>query len=79
MALEQELETFQQALPRLLTNPQNRGKFALVHGSEITVWDDLEAGLQAGYERYGVEPFLVQEIAENIEPVYFSRNLSRCP
>jgi hypothetical protein len=68
MAIKQELDTFRQALPGLLANPRNRGKFALVYRSEITVCDDLEAGLQAGYERYEVAPFLVQEIAENVNP-----------
>ncbi len=81
MALERELETFLRELPRLLADPANRGRFALVHGDSVdSLWPTLEAGLEAGYLRFGVEPFMVKEITEHEETQYFSRNLfKRCP
>jgi hypothetical protein len=60
----------------LLANPDNVGKFALVHGDRVdSVWATMEAALDAGYERFGVEPFLVEHIVEKEKPRYFSRNI----
>jgi hypothetical protein len=81
MALERELETFRRELPRLLADPANRGRFALVHDDKVdSVWPTLEEGLEAGYNRFGVESFMVKEVTEHEESQYFSRNLfKRCP
>lgn len=79
MALEQELETFQKELPNLLQNEANRGKFVLIHGESVQgVWDTFEKALEEGYDKFGLEPFLVKEITEHEEPRFFSRNLKRC-
>lgn len=79
MALERETETFQRELPALLDDPEKLGKYALVHGDVIdSVWKTIQEALDAGYERFGIEPFLVKEIVEHEKPVYFSRNLKRC-
>jgi hypothetical protein len=76
MALEQEWQAFRRELPNLLANPDNVGKFALVHGDRVdSVWATMEAALDAGYERFGVEPFLVEHIVEKEKPRYFSRNI----
>ncbi len=80
MALEQELQTFQKELPALLTNAANRGRFALVHGDAVAgVYPSVDTALDAGYDRFGLETFLVKEITEHEEPKYFSRNITRCP
>jgi hypothetical protein len=81
MTLDRELDTLWRELPRLLADSASRGKFALVYRDAVdSVWPDLEAGLAAGYERFGLEPFMVKEIVEQEEPQYFSRNLfKRCP
>jgi hypothetical protein len=79
MALEQEMQTFRRELPHLLRTQSNHDKFVLIHGDLVdSVWDTVEEGLDAGYERFGLDIFLVQKITEHEEPVYFSRNLSRC-
>ncbi|HLN33027.1 MAG TPA: hypothetical protein VK395_35180 [Gemmataceae bacterium] len=75
MALEAELKTFQNRLPDLLAQA---GKYALVHGDEVSVWASQDEALDAGYERYGLEQFLVKEIAELEVPRYFSRRVTRC-
>jgi hypothetical protein len=78
MALERELATFQQERTRLLA--EHPGKFALIHGEAVdSVWDTAEDALDAGYARFGLEPFLVQEIVEVERPRYFSRRVTRCP
>jgi hypothetical protein len=75
MALEAELETFERRLPELLAN---EGKFALVRGEEISIWPDADSAIDAGYERYGLDQFLVKKIAEHEVPRYFSRRVTRC-
>ena len=79
LTLERELTTFRQALPRLLADAGNVGKFALVHAEIVAgVFPNFDAALAAGYDRFGLAAFLVREITDHEEPRYFSRNL-RCP
>jgi hypothetical protein len=76
MALEKEFATFQQELPKLLAEPGNEGHFALIHGDEVAgVYPSFDAALSVGYDRYGLDPFLVQEVTDRVQPQYFSRNL----
>jgi len=59
--LKRELQTYHRH-ERQLT-PGNEGRYALVHGDDAPeVWDTYEDALRAGYERFGLEPFLVKEI-----------------
>jgi hypothetical protein len=79
MTSEQEWDAFKQKLPDLLANPENCGKFSLVHGGEVAdLFDSQEEGLNAGYDRFGLEPFLVQQITVKSKPKYFSRNVKSC-
>lgn len=79
MALEKELETYKRELPRLIQEG-GQGKFALVHGDSVdSVWDTWKDALQAGYDRFGLEPFLVKEIQETERPVFFTRDIKPCP
>ncbi len=80
MALEQELETFSRELPALLANPDNREKYALVFKDNVEgIYSSQDDALAAGYDRFGIEPFLVKIVTEHEKPIYFSRNVSRCP
>lgn len=76
MALEKELETFQRELPTLSASA---GKYVLISGGEIAgLFGAYEDALKAGYEKYGLEPFLVKQI-EAVERVqYFTRPLTPC-
>lgn len=79
VALEQELGTFRRELPRLLADPTNRGKYALVRGEQVAgVFPTFDDGLAAGYDRFGFDPFMVKEIVEHEQPGFISRNV-RCP
>lgn len=77
-ALSRELAAFTQMLPGLLGDGL-RGEFLLVHVSghivNHSVWPTLDAALQAGYERFGTEPFLVREITDSPQAVRFSRGV----
>lgn len=78
MALEREWKTFLNEMPHLLHEGQ-RGKYVLIQGETVHgVWDTLDEALAAGYDRFGVAPFLAQEIDDNPKPRYFSRNVTRC-
>jgi hypothetical protein len=80
MPLEREMETFSRELPNLLSDPEKRGKYALVFGDRVdSVWPSVDDALTAGYDRFGLAPFLVKEIVEHEKPRYFSRNVTRCP
>jgi hypothetical protein len=58
--LEKELATYKRELPKLLTNI---GKFALIHGDEVSgVWETYLDALQEGCRLFGLEPFLIKEI-----------------
>jgi hypothetical protein len=62
MALEREMEAYRRELPRLLEEGE-QGRFALVHGDMvISIWDTRRDAVQAGHERFGLTPFLVQEV-----------------
>ena len=51
----------------------------IAFGSEVAgVWTSFDDALEAGYERYGLDPFLVKEVVEYEEPRYFSRNITKC-
>ena len=77
MALEKELATYQVKLEELLPH---EGKFVLIHGDEVAgTWDTYPDALQAGYQKFGLNPFLVKRI-EWIETVQnFTRDLPLCP
>lgn len=78
MALERELEAFQRELPNLLRDEANRGKYVLIHGDEVRgVWPTVDDALEAGYNAFGLDPFLVKEITDAEKPRYFSRSVTR--
>lgn len=80
MIFEQELDTFRRKLPDLLQDPNKSGLFVLIHGDVVdSFWPSQEEGLQAGYERFGLDPFLIKRVVEREEPEFFSRRVRPCP
>jgi|APMI01.1.fsa_nt_gi hypothetical protein len=52
------------------------GKFVLIAGKELVgVFDTYADALRMGYERFGLEPFLVRQIAPVDQILHFSRDL----
>jgi len=69
MFLEKERATYQRELPVLL---KDEGKFVLIHGEDIAgLFETEEEAVEAGDNRFGLEPFLVHQIREK-EPVQFT-------
>ena len=69
MALEKELETYRSKLPEW---KQYEGKFVLIKGDNVvdffTAYDDA---IRAGYKEFGLEPFMVKQVASS-EPVHYA-------
>ena len=66
--LKSELETYNRNKQQLVA--QGEGRFVVIHGDEIAgIWGTYEDALQAGYERFGLTPFLVKQI-EALERVH---------
>lgn len=76
--LERELQTYENKKAELLAN--SAGKYVVIHGDEVAgVWDTQDDALQAAYERFKLEPFLVKQITE-VERVHsFTRDIPICP
>jgi hypothetical protein len=76
MALEKELGTYQNKLQELIPN---EGKFVLIHGDQVAgIWETYEDALQAGYQRFGLEPFLVKRIQWSETIQNFTRDIPLC-
>lgn len=60
MSFRREFETYRRRLPELLD--RHLGEFALVSGSELTVFPSYAAAIRAGFTAYGEQPFLVKRV-----------------
>jgi hypothetical protein len=60
--LRAEIETYYRELPRLLEQGEE-GRYAVVKGNTVhCAWDTYRDALQYGYDRFGMEQFLVQVV-----------------
>jgi hypothetical protein len=76
MALEKELAVYKDKLPELKAQ---EGKFVLIHGDEVVdVYGTYEDAVKAGYDQFGLTPFLVKQI-HAIEQVQFVTRLLNPP
>jgi len=70
--IREEWKTYRRELPRLLKEGLE-GKFALVKGGAIVgIFATLDEGIQAGRQKYLMQPFLLQPIRER-EPLLRTR------
>ena len=59
--LAEEQATYDRNRDRLVS--QSHGKYVLIHKNKIdSVWDTFNDAIQAGYDRYGLKPFMVKQI-----------------
>jgi hypothetical protein len=73
MALETELKTYERESPNLTAH---EGRYALVHGDRVEdIFQAYEDALKAGYERFGLAPFLVKQIHAAEVAHYFTRDV----
>jgi hypothetical protein len=68
MALETELATYKAKLPEL---EAQAGRFVLIHGNDVVdTFSSYDDALREGYEKFGLEPFLVKRI-EAVQHAHF--------
>jgi hypothetical protein len=73
MELEWELATYKRKLPELL---MHTGRFALIKGDDVDIFDSYGDALKAGYERFRLDRFMVKKIGA--KPLMFSREIVLC-
>lgn len=74
--LDKELQTYKAKLPEWTAE---EGKFALIQGDKVVgIYTAYEDAIKAGYEEFGLEPFLVKQI-HAIEKVQFISRLLELP
>jgi hypothetical protein len=76
MALEQEQSTYQRELQGLLSSA---GKYVLIHQDKVAgVYDTYDDALKIGYEKFGLQPFMVKQIEALERANRFTRDISTC-
>lgn len=71
MALEQEQQTYERELPNLRAQA---GKWVLIHGDVVEgVYDTFNDALTVGYDKFGLTPFMVNEIEATQDGAIFTR------
>lgn len=75
--LATELTTYEAKLPELLAH---EGKFVVIKGEVVLgTFDSYQDALSAAYTAYGLEPFLVRQIALIPQVCYLTRDVAACP
>jgi hypothetical protein len=73
MALELELKTYSDKLHELLTD---EGKFVVIKGDAVLgVFESYADALKVAYDKAGLEPFLVKQIAHTEQISYVTRHI----
>jgi hypothetical protein len=76
MALEKELATYKNSLPKL---KDKEGQFVLIHGDDIiNTFTSYEDAIKAGYSKFKLEPFLVKQIHAIEQAQFISRFVDPC-
>jgi len=76
MALEKELQTYEQKQEELMAH---KGKYALIYQDQVLgVFAAYEDALQEGYKKVGTEPFLVKCIESTETVQHFTRGIEPC-
>jgi adenosylmethionine-8-amino-7-oxononanoate aminotransferase len=78
MDLEKELAVYRSKLPEL--KAEHEGKFVLIHGDQVVdFFSSYDDAINAGYSRFGLEPFLVKQIHALEHAQFISRFVDPCP
>lgn len=71
MPLEKELAVFKQKLPEFR---DQEGRFVLIHGDDVVdFFSSYEDAIKEGYQKFGLESFLVKQIHAIEEIQFISR------
>jgi hypothetical protein len=72
-----ELATYEREKDHLVNG--NEGRYVVIRDDNVAgIWDTYEDALKAGYERYGLEQFLVKQIQGIDRIQFFTRDLEIC-
>ena len=73
MPLEKELATYNEKLPEL---KEHEGKYVLINGDEIVgFFAAYEDAIQAGYQRFKLEPFFVKQVNATEKVLHLTRHV----
>jgi hypothetical protein len=80
MSLEKELETYKRKRGGWI-HEGKEGLWVVIHGEEIIgMFPSLEAALEAGYERFGLEEvFMARQIVSEDHPIRSTRRAVHVP
>jgi hypothetical protein len=68
MELDREMAVYRSKLPELLK--KDAGRYVVIHDETVVgVFDTPSQALEAGYERWLFEAFLVKQIIANEKPI----------
>ena len=60
--LARDFNAYRRELPRLLAEGHANRWILIRQGTVLSVWDTYRDALQAGYERFGLDPFAVNRV-----------------
>lgn len=74
MALEREMATYRKNLPEW---SEHNGRFVLIKSEDvIDFFSSYDDAIKAGYQRFGLEPFLVKQVSTVEHVQYVTRLVS---
>ena len=74
---KEELAAYEREKDRLVKG--NEGRYVVIRGGNVAgIWDTYEDALHAGYEKFGLERFLVKRIQGIDRIQFFTRDLEIC-
>jgi hypothetical protein len=74
---DQERRTYESHKAELL---KDEGRYVLIKGDDVAgVWSTYEEALEAGYGRFGLQPFYVKQVAAVESVIQITRDVVPCP
>ena len=73
--LTAEIEAFERLQPELQRENPEGGFVVIKDGQPLGVWRDRVDALGEGVKEFGYVSFLVRDINDTGEPIYFTRNI----
>lgn len=79
MALGKELDAYHKFLEDKGRANEYSGQYILIQGEEVFgFYSSFEGALQMGYQKFGLEPFLVKQVTWMAQARFVSRPIEPC-
>lgn len=80
MSLEKEKAAYRKLLEDKERAHEHHGEYVLIHGEEICgYFSSFSDALHEGYEKFGLDPFMVKQVSL-VEPIHLiTRFFDTCP